>query len=51
MLKRIRNLWCEMLHHDRTWPINGQYKCRSCGRLYLVPWAGSVRELKRAETH
>jgi hypothetical protein len=35
---RLSDLWCAMMHHDTTWPINGYYRCRKCKRVYLVPW-------------
>jgi hypothetical protein len=33
-------LWCGLMHDAPMWPIHGQYECRTCGRLYFVPWAG-----------
>jgi hypothetical protein len=23
------------------WPVNGQYRCRTCLRTYPVPWANT----------
>jgi hypothetical protein len=31
-------MWCEIMHDSATWPIHGRYQCRTCGRLYAVPW-------------
>ena len=32
------NLWCQTMHPDPMWPVNGQYRCPSCLRVYSVPW-------------
>src|SRR5260370_33663937 len=37
---KLGTLWCDLIHDSPMWPIHGQYKCRTCGRHYLVPWAG-----------
>jgi len=34
-------LWCDLMHGSPMWPIHGHYECRTCGRLYAVPWADS----------
>jgi hypothetical protein len=31
------------MHKDITWPTSGQYRCRSCGRRFAVPWAEQER--------
>jgi hypothetical protein len=36
-------LWCAFMHESSTWPIHGEYRCRTCGRHYPVPWAGNKR--------
>ena len=36
---RLRFLWCVVMHDSLTWPRNGWYQCRTCGRCYAVPWA------------
>jgi hypothetical protein len=33
-------LWCRLMHAAPMWPIHGTYRRRTCGRSYLVPWAG-----------
>ena len=38
---KLGTLWCDLMHSSPTWPIHGQYQCRTCGRLYPVPWAGN----------
>ena len=42
MLNTLGSLWCSIMHHSMMWPIHGQYKCRTCGRFYPVPW-GELR--------
>jgi len=37
---RLGVLWCQLMHDHATWPIRGHYRCATCGRRYLVPWAG-----------
>jgi hypothetical protein len=37
---RAGTFWCDLMHDSPMWPIHGQYECRTCGRRYLVPWAG-----------
>jgi hypothetical protein len=39
MLKKLGDLWCATFHTNITWPIRGEYWCRSCGRRYRVFWA------------
>ena len=36
---KLGMLWCEMMHDSTTWPIHREYRCRTCGRHYPVPWA------------
>lgn len=35
---RLAAAWCSLMHDSAMWPAHGQYRCRSCGRLYPVPW-------------
>lgn len=30
--------WCRMAHPHVTWPVQGRYRCRTCGRQYAVTW-------------
>lgn len=30
--------WCQLMHPDPMWPVNGQYQCRVCLRKYRVAW-------------
>jgi len=37
---KLGAMWCDFMHDSPMWPIHGQYRCRTCGRSYAVPWAG-----------
>ena len=37
--ERLGIRWCRMMHDAPMWPIRGRYRCRACGRSFLVPWA------------
>src|SRR5947209_1471544 len=39
---KFGELWCNFMHDSPSWPIHGQYQCRTCGRRYPVPWAGDM---------
>ena len=46
--------WCRMMHNSPMWPISGHYRCRACGRNFVVSWAGSqvdepVADVNRTE--
>ena len=48
LTEKVGALWCGMMHDSPSWPIHGKYYCRTCGRLYHVPWtahAGTDRSL------
>ena len=30
--------WCQLMHPDPMWPVNGEYQCRVCLRRYPVAW-------------
>jgi hypothetical protein len=36
-------IWCKLMHPEPMWPINGFYRCRTCHRLYPVPWNSPER--------
>ena len=36
------DLWCRLMHDDITWPSHGQYRCRRCNLVHLVPWEVGV---------
>ena len=38
LLENLGRLWCKFAHTSVMWPIHGQYRCRTCLRLYPVPW-------------
>jgi hypothetical protein len=37
-MKRIGELWCNLMHESSMWPIHGRYQCSTCGREYRVAW-------------
>jgi len=37
-LARWSDLWCEFMHQGAMWPSHGQYQCRECFRVRVVPW-------------
>ena len=38
-VERLKLWWCSLMHDSLTWPRNGRYHCRTCGRVYSIPWA------------
>lgn len=38
LFARLGQGWCRLWHSDITWPVNGYYECRKCGRRFPVPW-------------
>jgi len=34
--------WCHFAHAEPMWPVNGEYRCRTCLRTYPVPWANTT---------
>ena len=43
---RMAELWCGWMHDSTMWPIHEHYECRTCGRLYRVPWTESGQSPK-----
>ena len=39
LLERLGVQWCRIMHDSPMWPVRGRYRCRACGRSYVVPWA------------
>lgn len=42
LFERLGAQWCRIMHDSATWPLRGRYRCRACGRSYLVPWASGL---------
>jgi len=42
-IEKLLVMWCHTMHSDITWPRRGLYQCKSCGRVYAVPWAAQER--------
>ena len=38
----LGELWCQAMHPDAMWPVNGEYQCRTCLRKYKVAWEPSA---------
>jgi hypothetical protein len=38
LFERLGAQWCRIMHDSPMWPVRGRYRCRACGRSYLVPW-------------
>ena len=38
-VEKLKLWWCGLMHESVTWPRNGHYHCRTCGRNYAIPWA------------
>ena len=34
----VGSSWCQLMHPDPMWPVNGEYQCRVCLRKYPVAW-------------
>src|SRR5436309_6738517 len=43
MPDKLGTLWCNLMHDSAMWPIHERYECRTCGRLYPVPWTEARR--------
>jgi len=37
--------WCAVMHDSLMWPIHDEYRCRTCGRRFPVPWGSRNRKL------
>jgi len=46
MMKRLKELWCEMMHDSMMWPIHGHYDCRACGHRRSVPWTSNIQKTR-----
>ncbi len=38
LLSKAGDVWCELMHDDIMWPVEGHYRCRTCLREYPVEW-------------
>jgi hypothetical protein len=41
LFRRWTELWCYVFHSNTMWPLRDSYRCRTCGRIYPVPWANT----------
>jgi len=35
---RIGASWCQVMHDNLSWPVNGHYTCMTCLRKHPVEW-------------
>jgi len=42
LFERLGAQWCRIMHDSPMWPVRGRYRCRACGRSYVVPWASEL---------
>jgi hypothetical protein len=40
----LGELWCQAMHADAMWPVNGEYRCKTCLRTYKVAWEHKASE-------
>jgi hypothetical protein len=38
LISKAGHVWCELMHNDIMWPVEGRYRCRTCFREYPVEW-------------
>lgn len=38
LLSSLSRSWCQAMHPSPMWPVNGQYRCPTCMRVYPVAW-------------
>ncbi|MBZ5570234.1 MAG: hypothetical protein LAN64_20640 [Acidobacteriia bacterium] len=41
LFERLGIRWCRMMHNSPMWPMRGHYRCRTCGRNFLIAWASA----------
>jgi hypothetical protein len=54
MVHAIGSSWCQLMHPDPMWPVNGQYTCRVCLRKYPVSWENETQQeirMQHAPSH
>ena len=50
-IEKLLVFWCVKMHRSLTWPRDGWYRCRVCGRCYAVPWEEGDRMTEYARKH
>lgn len=38
LISKAGTAWCELMHDDIMWPVDGHYRCKICLREYPVEW-------------
>ncbi len=47
----VGSSWCQLMHPDPMWPVNGHYQCRVCLRKYPVSWEHPESEVVHHHNH
>ncbi len=48
LIASLSRFWCQAMHPNPMWPVNGQYRCPACLRVYPVAWEQSAAPRKPA---
>jgi hypothetical protein len=48
LIASLRRYWCQAMHPSPMWPVNGQYRCPSCLRVYPVQWGEAPHQTSPA---
>ncbi len=47
LLDKAGASWCELMHDDIMWPVEGRYRCKTCLREYKVSWGKEKGEIEQ----
>ena len=50
MSTAIGESWCRAMHADAMWPVNGEYRCKTCLRTFKVAWEPGMTKEQSAES-
>ncbi|MCC7499810.1 MAG: hypothetical protein IT160_19680 [Bryobacterales bacterium] len=51
MMSKMGDVWCDVVHDNASWPVQGHYYCKTCWRAHRVPWAlAPTAAVERRET-
>ncbi len=42
LIAGLSRMWCQAMHPSPMWPVNGQYRCPECLRVYPVAWESTA---------
>jgi hypothetical protein len=49
LVASLSRIWCQAMHPSPMWPVNGQYRCPSCLRVYPVQWGDAAQLAPQAK--